>query len=969
MDLFPELQCRREFLGWDAPLLPKVVQYFLDLGSRDGGLDLGGWICVTPTTQSALRLAQLIKTAAIDSNLEFIAPDVVTAGDIAETLYQPEKPIAIEFEQTLAWARLLRSRPPESLRPLLPVLPESESLTPWLELAGTLRRLSTDLASHEVTFADVLKIADTEGERQRWELLDQLFDLYLNELNSAGLTDPHVQRGRAIRRRSLRSQKKIALIGTSDLNESVAKVIAGVDQDVVALIAAPADKESYFDWLGRLKTEAFAEFELPIADRQLIPATDIADQASAVVESIIKLESEYEHSQITVGVTDDSQLAATEMELEGCGYSPYRHVGWTVAATAPGKLIEQAANLISRPTWRSLAALVRHGDMHRYLQNKIAESNPDVEVDLLVQLDELLANHLPVRLSAPLPQIANQRYPIAIAIRQAVFDWLSPLIGDRARTAPGGSATPFGKDTFSRTQPIADWCVCLLQWIDSIYAGIDATEDSTIDRSRTVQAVQKIRDLLTRFAKLSRQLDVRVSAAGALETLAGRFAELRVGQTQGDNDVQIHGWLDLPLDDSPAMIIVGLNHPFVPSAVTSDPFLPGSLRKRLRLADNERRYARDVYAMQLILSTRKDVRLIVGKNSADGSPTPPSRLLAAASPTDLARRVRLLLGGHRDRIDTAHHWNGDLKHSELPIPTVTNSECPVSTMSVTAFKAYLDCPFRFYLRHVLKLKPIDDSASELAANQFGDLVHGAVEHFGESTAKDESDEKHIFAALQHHLHEYAAAHFGKHVESAVSLQIRQAERRLRFVAAEQAKRIELGWRIHATEAAVAESKGAGVTVDGKRMGLRGRFDRIDHNQHTGQWAILDYKTHGHKPEKKHLRTNRETGEKEWIDLQLPLYRMMIPFLGIDADPQDVQLGYFNVSDKAEETKINIAEFSEPLMKQAEALIHQCVRRIFACDFAPTDQRVMYDDYEMILQTGVASRMLASASISEEGNDA
>ena len=49
------------------------------------------------------------------------------------------------------------------------------------------------------------------------------------------------------------------------------------------------------------------------------------------------------------------------------------------------------------------------------------------------------------------------------------------------------------------------------------------------------------------------------------------------------------------------------------------------------------------------------------------------------------------------------------------------------------------------------------------------------------------------------------------------------------------------------------------------------------------------------------------GVYQWIDLQLPLYRMMVPFLGIKEDPSTVELGYFNISEKDDETKINIAE--------------------------------------------------------------
>ena len=100
---------------------------------------------------------------------------------------------------------------------------------------------------------------------------------------------------------------------------------------------------------------------------------------------------------------------------------------------------------------------------------------------------------------------------------------------------------------------------------------------------------------------------------------------------------------------------------------------------------------------------------------------------------------------------------------------------------------------------------------------------------------------------------------------------------------------------------------------------------------------------------------------QWIDLQLPLYRMMVPYLGIKSDPKSVKLGYFNISSKDEETRVNEASFSEDLMSKAEELVRECVRNILAGHFEPTSERVEFDDYESIMQTGVASRLLSQTS--------
>ena len=50
-------------------------------------------------------------------------------------------------------------------------------------------------------------------------------------------------------------------------------------------------------------------------------------------------------------------------------------------------------------------------------------------------------------------------------------------------------------------------------------------------------------------------------------------------------------------------------------------------------------------------------------------------------------------------------------------------------LSVTQFRSYLSCPFRFYLQHGLGMNEIDPEKSEMDARDFGNLVHDALERF------------------------------------------------------------------------------------------------------------------------------------------------------------------------------------------------------------------------------------------------
>jgi CRISPR/Cas system-associated exonuclease Cas4 (RecB family) len=942
-------QCETHFLGWDAPLLPRSVEYLRDCYASGKAWDMSRCICVLPAARSTRRLASLLRWESEEHDLEFRSPDIITAGQLAEKLYSPKHPLALDFEQTLAWSDVLRNMNPDDLRPLVPTLPPADSVSAWLELAGTLRRLHSELASSSLSFADVVAEAETGTEKRRWELLDRLFSKYLGTLQQAGVVDPHQARRDAIAAKTCQTDRDIILIGTTDLSDVVGEMLSHLSSKLISLVAAPQSAADRFDGLGSVKTSAWIECELPIRDEQLISAADISDQSAAVAETLADYAKLFAADQVTVGVTDESQVGPVEVQLRGCGVQTYRHLGWSISHTAVGRLFDLAATYLQRHTWQSLAALVRHADVHVWLTKKLAqETQTEKSVDWLVQIDALLANHFPRRVAESLSPDAIAKFPVAITVAKWIDEWLADFV-----TNDG-----------SNSMPLSHWSELASQWLGRIYDDVNPEDQKT----RTHHALEATNRLLQRFTSLNDHLDVAVTGATAFEMLAQRLGDTRIADTANPGDVEILGWLDLALDDAPAMVVMGLNHPFVPGAITSDPFLPGTLRTQLRMVDNERRYARDAYAMHLMLSTRSSIRFIVGQNSADGSPTPPSRLIAAAPPVDSARRIRSLLGGERAKAVVHHQWDNDVEATRLPIPSLSADPLRVKTMSVTAFRDYMVCPYRFYLRHVLKMRPIDDLTGELAANQFGDLVHGALERYGLSAQKTLTDVNQIEAALIEHLHGYADEIYGDNVAMAVKLQVKQAEKRLQVVAKVQAERIAQGWQIHAAEASVNETPtkaadgrvlpGAILEVDGGSMGIRGRFDRIDYHPDTGRWAILDYKTHGHKPEKKHLKKS-DNGD-QWIDLQLPLYRMMIPFLGIDAPPSEVELGYFNISEKEEETKINIANFTDEQMDAADEVIHEIIRNIHAGKFDPTEDRVQYDDYEMILQTSITQRQLVSA---------
>ena len=90
---------------------------------------------------------------------------------------------------------------------------------------------------------------------------------------------------------------------------------------------------------------------------------------------------------------------------------------------------------------------------------------------------------------------------------------------------------------------------------------------------------------------------------------------------------------------APALVATSFNEGCVPTSVNSDLFLPNALRQQLELLDNRRRYARDAYALSVLLASRQELTLIAGRQTADGDPLIPSRLTFATDPETMARRA------------------------------------------------------------------------------------------------------------------------------------------------------------------------------------------------------------------------------------------------------------------------------------------------------------------------------------------
>ena len=391
-----------------------------------------------------------------------------------------------------------------------------------------------------------------------------------------------------------------------------------------------------------------------------------------------------------------------------------------------------------------------------------------------------------------------------------------------------------------------------------------------------------------------------------------------------------------------------------PDSVTGDPWLPDSVRAPLDLKTNAVRLARDSYLLTTLIESRRtggSVQLLAARESAAGDPLKPSRLLLRCPEDELpARALRLFpTEESEDSRPSPPSWH---RAWRLRVPG-PDPEAPVfKKMSVTQFSDYLSCPFRFYLKHVLRMEPFEANRDEMDNREFGSLIHDTIQKLHENTALCDSTDA---AALGDFLDETVChlthTRYGAEPTLPVVIQLESARSRLRALARIHAGERAAGWRTEHVEVAFP------AEMDG--VEISGRLDLIERHSETGLRRVLDYKTgsKGTLPAAAHLKALRgkaagdipdwqichyDGRPHKWINLQLPFYVWIASRQGHG----DVATGYVNLPAASSESAVNLwEELDEELVASAMDCARGVLRSIRTATFWPPALSVTYDDFK------------------------
>ena len=893
---------RRVFIDWCRPTLASAADYLLERYAHGGEWNLEPCIVAVPGGRAGRRLLELLVERAERQSLMLVPPEIMTTGHFPETLYTAKLPFADDLTQQLAWIEALRSFDRARLTKLIRAVPDDDDHFAWLALAEMLANLHRELAGEALSCADVAakgSALKTFNEVPRWQLLAELEDRYLRVLDAAQLWDLQTARLFANEHGECRTDRDIILAGTVDMNRTQRAMLDQVADRVTALVFAPESMADRFDEHGCVLPDAWKEVTACIDPTRVDIVEGPGDRATATARAIASFGGQYSAPEIVVGVPDKRILSQVVQRLEECEVPVRYGVGISVTETEPCRLLRAVGEFVDGRRFRAFAALLRHPAVERWLRANGCDG------DWLTELDTYYGTHLPRRVTGKWLAIRNPCKAAPQAYEKLVV-LLEELSGP--------------------PQPVSQWGPSLVQLLVATYGGRELDRNDPRERL-LLAACEQIAAAARAHGQIPAALAPKVSASEAVRLILRDLEGATIPPHSEGPAVELIGWLDLLLDDAPAVVVTGFNEGVVPSVRNGDTFLPNELRRHLRLEDNDLRYARDVYGLSLLSACKPDLRIIAGRRTSENDPLIPSRLLFLCEEENLAERTIRLLSpsaAERPRLVLPGGLKPGKVRAEFHPPEPWPLAEPVQSMRVTEFKTYLACPYRYYLKHRLDLKAFEDVAEELDGGQFGTLLHDVLIDFKDDVSA-ETNPRAIEDDLSRRLDRLANKRFGVDPLPAVSVQIEMVRLRLRAFAEWQAEWARAGWRVRETEFELPEP--VALEVDGESMFLRGRIDRIDVNERTGRCIIFDYKTGdaARPPDKTHRH------KESWIDLQLPLYRFASTWLDVGSD---VEVGYILIPKDTKKVSDARAPWSPSEFDGAIEVARDVIRQIRKETFWP-----------------------------------
>ncbi|MCI5064322.1 PD-(D/E)XK nuclease family protein [bacterium] len=933
-------QITRHFLGWDAPLLPRAVDWLVAHGASPSNPHpfwFSDIVCVLPGQRAARRFLELLVLRAEETGMAVVPPHCVGVGSLPEFLAGSSSQVLSLQEQQGMWREVLsESRDLSSLESLS----ESDVASKAVELT----QLWNLLGRAGYTFRNAQERIRQELdllEDVRWDLLAHLEERYREKLETNQLADRSLHREGLLASDGWRDDgKRVVLIGAVDLGGIQCQFLERTELELDILLPFPESHHAGVDSFGVLVPEYWRALhrERGVDSVHLTVAADLESESTFVVKSLSESVSHQNRSlqEFSVALGDETteEVLVQSFSAAGISYHSYGEVGELYRLFA--FWCRHMALFLERGTFDTFIALLETTWSARSLRA-----------------------HWPEGLFPRMRQYGEER--CFFQIFSADPSQL-PSFPDDQEERISSFRTLF-RD-FQKTLSLSD----LAKQLFLLFSPQGETTPPALSKQEHEVVIESVEDLLRQFESTRERASFHLTGTPFFRLLAE--AAERVGAGEGREEsfgedlsrgqvktgeapvgVEVLGWLETLFDDAPHLFILGFHDGSIPGSVREDRLLPGRLRTLLALEDEEKRFARDYLYVLHAVSSREQCQIVFPKSGMGGDFLSPSRLLLGGARELFLENTKKCFHTvpYRSRMKLfpssfgrGNSWRFGVEMAEIEPP-----RSPL-TLSVTSFKDYLRCPFRYYLRHILKKRADDVSSEELSPSFFGSLFHEVVAGLAQAPEKIRHSvrSEEIAAFLLKRLARLQNQDIGGETKPAVEVQLRNLEERLERFADVEAEWRREGWEIAHGELPI-KSDVVFLSAEGERIALSGRIDRVDYHRGEQRWMALDYKTSARvvSPEKAHAAP--DGSHNGWSDLQLPLYRYALQEMGFVGE---ISVGYVQAPPLLEATAFSVAEWGEEEFSSALSLAQWCAQQIQLGNFWPptSSSSLSYDEFSELL---------------------
>lgn len=898
----PEIS--RRFLGWKKPLLEILAEELWPQREQ-----FEKTLFIVPTSESGRKLREKLTEKGA-----YLSPQCITP---AQFVSQTLPPVSSLLERSL-WEEILLNTDPRDWPALLPQTQPKH----WQR--GVSRQIIEarhELQQSQLNFKRVAEGFDqNHADYQRYQFLAFLEKSYRKRLVSLEIPEP-VDLLESGEYQFPFAQRRILLLGVSDPSELFQKLAlhAAEHYEVEAWIHGEEDFAEGFTTLGIPSAEYWAnqQNEL-IHNDQIHRPNDFSAMARQVAESIGSTSG-----QNAIGGVTKTMLPFLELELKTKELILHNPEGQKLADWPFLKWLKIFCDWVETKELTHLSSLLQSDWTGKLLRPELEMNNFEQLSHLYLVIDRFI-----VRTEVDLWSVAKRKEELGLRPNElyalsSCLDLVKALNGVVAQLRKA-------KQSFAELGAFLAKC-------------LKAQESDEIQA--LTEVFHTVKEEVENFpAGVSLQQDY-------VELFIESCARAAVVEPKVNTDLDASGWLELGYETAPALHICGMNEGVIPKGEGYNPWLSRPLKEELGLKGDKERFGHDAYFLRALCESRSEdgaLNIYVPGYGEDGSPLQPSRLLLKTQ--NNAERALHVFSDKRFALSTPA-WARDWQYK------VNFENEPLEKISITQFTDYLSCPFRFYLKHVLKMQRPDRKKTEWNARDYGTLIHQVLENMSrDEQAATFTAKGALTDWLITELDRILVVNEEREISLVTQIQRDSMQQRLSFFAEKEAfARLNehQGYRTITTEAP--------FQLNLNEVLVKGTIDRVDESP-EGILRLIDYKTgRPKKPEKahltkitkstkipKHLQDSAAIIDYEgkphlWTNLQLPMYA----FSYYAQNNQVPETAYCNVAQTLADTSYKEWIFTKELIdgavKCAEFIIGQIQSKEFSTIVEKSSSS--YDDYK------------------------